>query len=103
LTESPAVARIYRISASAENDLEEIWAFIAQDSVDAADHFIEFLIGKFPLLTDFPRLGRARDELSPGLRSFPVKSYVIFYRDHGEVVEVVRVLSAARDIEALFD
>ncbi len=52
--------------------LDEIWLFIAQDSLDAADRFVDFLTDKFPLLASSPRMGRRRDDLSPGLRGFPV-------------------------------
>jgi toxin ParE1/3/4 len=36
------------------------------------------------------------------LRSFPVGSYVIFYRPIEEGIEVIRVLHSARDIEDIF-
>jgi toxin ParE1/3/4 len=47
-------------------------------------------------------MGRSRPELSPGLRSFSVGKYVIFYMPHPKSVEIVRVLRGARDIEAIF-
>lgn len=47
-------------------------------------------------------MGRARDELKPGLRSFPVKSCVIFYRLENSRIEIVRVVRGARDLKALF-
>ena len=43
-----------------------------------------------------------RPELSDGLRGFPTGDYVIFYREAGPAIEIVRVLHAARDIVALF-
>jgi len=49
-----------------------------------------------------PGMGRLRSELLPGLRSFPCASFLIFYFPLSDGVDVVRVLSAARDIEALF-
>lgn len=48
-------------------------------------------------LGDNPALGRARDEVRPGLRSFPVESHVIWYRDGPEAVEIVRVLHGMMD------
>ena len=47
-------------------------------------------------------MGRARPELAADLRSFPVGNYIIFYRPIEDGVEIVRVLSGARDIDALF-
>jgi toxin ParE1/3/4 len=49
-----------------------------------------------------PGIGRPRDDLKPGLRSFVVKSYVVFCRVVDGTVEVVRVLHGSRDIEAIF-
>jgi len=41
--------------------------------------------------------------LAARLRSFPVGSYVIFYRPMENGVEIVRVLHGARDLPPLFD
>lgn len=53
-------------------------------------------------LAQFPSMGRRRDELLPALRSFPVDDYLIFYRQIAEGIEVVRIVSDYRDLEALF-
>ena len=88
-----------RLTAEAGNDIDEIWLFIAQDDPDAADRFHDILMSKFALLGKQPLIGRERNDLSPSLRSFPVGNYVIFYRDWPEVLEIMRVLHGARDIE----
>jgi toxin ParE1/3/4 len=41
--------------------------------------------------------------LSPRLRSFPVKNYVIFYRPLEDGIEIVRVLHGAQDLPPLFE
>ena len=89
---------------SAVADLAEIWAYIALDSPDNADHFVDriFRICKEGLASD-PHLGRAPEELSPGLRSLVFESYVIFYHPIPNSVAVVRVLHGMRDIESNFD
>ncbi|HLP91141.1 MAG TPA: type II toxin-antitoxin system RelE/ParE family toxin [Nostocaceae cyanobacterium] len=48
-------------------------------------------------------MGRSRYELLPGLRSFPVGSYLIFYFPINQSIEVIRVLHGARDIAKLFE
>jgi toxin ParE1/3/4 len=48
-------------------------------------------------------MGRARDELAPGVRSFPVGRYVAFSVPRNDGVDVVRVLHGARDIDAVFN
>ena len=90
------------LSPLAEDDLVEIWHFIAEDNAGAADRFLDRLGEACRLLADQPGLGRARAELAPGLRSFPVGRYVIFYRPAAGSVEIARVLSAYRDIDPTF-
>ncbi len=91
------------ISPEAQEDLIEIWEYIAQFSEEVADKTIDSIYQKSILLADSPYLGKARPELDLALRSFPVEKYVLFYRlinDDSEI-EVVRVLHGARDIETL--
>jgi plasmid stabilization system protein ParE len=47
-------------------------------------------------------MGRTRADLRPDLRSHPHKSYVIFFRYEGDVLEIVRVIESQRDIPPLF-
>ncbi|WGM40609.1 Toxin ParE3 [Caulobacter sp. NIBR1757] len=50
------------------------------------------------MLAEFPNAGPARDDLAPGLRSFAVYPYVLFYRPITGGIEVVRVLDGRRNI-----
>jgi toxin ParE1/3/4 len=50
-------------------------------------------------LTEFPNLGRARDEISPGLRSFPAGRHVIYYRVTGTELIVTRIVHGSRDFD----
>ena len=93
----------YRVSDAARADLDEIWLRIAEDDLDAADRFIRSLVSRFPTLASMPYMGRQREDLSPRLRSFPVKNYIIFYRPRADGVEIVRVLHGAQDLPPLFD
>jgi len=52
------------------------------------------------LLATQPLMGRVRDELLVGLRSFPFGRYVIFYMVVEDGVDVVRVLHSRRDLDA---
>ena len=70
----------FKLSNQAEQDLEDIWTYIAQESEQAADALIDEIIQRFPKLAAFPDRGRKRDDLLEGLHYFPVKSYVLFYR-----------------------
>ncbi|MEG3975796.1 type II toxin-antitoxin system RelE/ParE family toxin [Microcoleus sp. herbarium8] len=92
----------YRLSQQAEKDLEDIWIYLGQQDEIAADRQLARLLDRFPMLAQFPNMGRQRNELLTGLRSFPVKPYIIFYRILLERVEIVRVLHQSRDIEGQF-
>ena len=64
----------------AERDLIEIWQFIADDNEPAADRLLD-RFDRAPLtLCDNPQVGRARPELAPNSRSYPVGNYVLYYR-----------------------
>ena len=95
----------HRLSLLSDSDLDDIWYYVASQSgnTDIADRLIGSITDRFFLLTRYPNLGRARDEdLRPGLRTFPVGEYVIFYRLEGEDVVILRVLRGSRNIAALF-
>jgi toxin ParE1/3/4 len=83
-------------------DIEEIWDHIADDSLRAADRWIDQLDEQFALLATQPLMGRAREELAPGLRSFPFGRYVIFYEPIEGGIDIVRLLHSARDVDAQF-
>ena len=87
----------YRLSGLAEEDLEEIWSYVAEDaSPTTADRLMDAIFDRFELLVEQPRMGRGRPEFGEGVRSFVVESYVIYYR-HDENVLIARVLHGRRD------
>ncbi|MDX6710332.1 MAG: toxin ParE1/3/4 [Blastocatellia bacterium] len=87
-------------SPEAESDLIEIWLYIAEDKdPETADRVLSSVWDKCNALLKHPEMGRRREELAPGLRSIPKGSYVVFYRQAGDRIEIVRVLHGARDIE----
>ena len=96
------MTRILRREA-AKSDLKEIWKYIASDSTERANDFLRALNDKMDTLAKNPLMGRERDEVMPGLRSFPFKRYVIFYQPLQDGIDVVRVLHGARDLESLFE
>lgn len=92
-----------RSSPRAAADLIEIWSYIADDSEAHADGFIDKIYDTMELLARQRGLGRQRDELVPGIQSFAVGRYVVFYRVVTAAIEIVRVLHGARDIENIFE
>ena len=86
----------------AETDLDEIWLWIAEDNIKAAEDTIERIEAAENRLGQFPELGQARPDLSEGVRHWPVGSYLILYRIEADHVLIVRVIHGARDLPALF-
>ena len=92
-----------RISPRARSDLIEIWSYIADDSVASADAFINKLYETIQVLAKQSGSGRHREELAPGILSFPFGRYIIFYRASQGAIEIVRILHGARDIQTIFE
>ena len=98
------MARV-RFSATARNDFAQIYHYIREQSGsgETARRFVHELRQKCTELATAPIImGRPRNELRPELRSHPHRTYVIFFRYVGGVLEVVNVLEGHRDIPALF-
>lgn len=90
------------ISASAKADLLDMWTWIADIDPDAADGMLDRVQEVASKLSEWPEMGRAREELGEGVRSFVVGSHVVFYRIAAERLELVRVLHGRRDVDTLF-
>ncbi|MBI5281150.1 MAG: type II toxin-antitoxin system RelE/ParE family toxin [Candidatus Solibacter usitatus] len=54
----------YVLSADADLDLDDIWEYIAADSVDAADRWISKLFDAFEAPGRTPGMGHRREDLT---------------------------------------
>jgi toxin ParE1/3/4 len=52
-------------SPLAQADIDQIWDYIARDSLLNADRFVDRIEQRFRLLAANPRLGVAREDLRP--------------------------------------
>ena len=87
----------------AEKDLLDIWSYIsAKANPAAAESMLDRIEKRFPFLARNPYAGREQDEISLGIRSFPVGPYLIFYESSPEEIRVARILHGARDIRKAF-
>jgi toxin ParE1/3/4 len=81
----------YRLSILAQQDLEEIWSYVAEDaSPTTADRLIDAIFDRFELLAEQPRMGRHRPEFGEDVCSLVVEQYVIYSR-HDTDVLIARV------------
>jgi toxin ParE1/3/4 len=57
----------HRLAPQALADLHNIWNYIFKEGggTVAADNVIDTIVERFHLLSQYPRMGRARDDLRP--------------------------------------
>src|SRR5258705_1545122 len=95
------------LKPQADRDINNHFEYIAKDNLEAAICFYEATFRAFDVLQTNPYIGPARAFENPQLTDFriwPVKGfdqYLIFYRATDELVEILRVLHAARDIDSI--
>ncbi len=53
----------FPIARQAEQDLQDIWLYLGRQDELLADQKIAQILDRFPLLSQFPYLGRQRDDL----------------------------------------
>jgi len=86
------------IAPLAKHDLKHIYDYgISNWGARQASDYLDKLKEHFWGLTEQPKMGIEREELLPGMRSFPVDSHVVFYRLQQSQVEVVRILHGRQD------
>lgn len=90
-----------RYTRSAETDLLEAWAFVAEISFEAADSILDAIGHSAQMLAEHPLMGRQRTELGLNVRFWPTAtSYNLYYLPHPEGIVILRVLHQARDAQS---
>lgn len=90
--------RDVRETRAAKQDRADIWLYIAEDSISAADRVIDDILAVSRRLGEFPESAQARPDLGADIHAAPLGSYLIFYRLEPHVVRVLRILQTSRDI-----
>ena len=90
------------LASDARADLREIWYEIARGRDEAtADRMTASILARCREHARFPETGRSREEWGPGVRSFPVRPYVVVYRPIPESIQVLRIFHGRRDLDRL--
>ncbi|MBL3591492.1 MAG: type II toxin-antitoxin system RelE/ParE family toxin [gamma proteobacterium endosymbiont of Lamellibrachia anaximandri] len=92
---------VFQKTAQAEEDLIDIWLYIAQDNPTAADHLLDTFEERGWLLAENPNLGQARQDIAEGLHHLPVGRYLLLYRKIPGGIELVRVVHGMRMLSSL--
>ena len=91
----------YIIHDDAKADLLDIWNYISRRSVEDAEKQIDELYEMFDTIVLNLDIGRPRNELMQGLRSFIAGQHVIYYRVERDKIQVKRVIHGARDLSKI--
>lgn len=94
--------RTLTFSRAAEQDMLDLWAYIAQENPAAADLVVAEMEAAMQRLCEQPAAGHLRSDLTAApVRFWTVRSYLVVYQFDERALYVVRVLSGYRDIAAL--
>jgi toxin ParE1/3/4 len=88
-----------------ERDLIEIYDYTEETfGAYQADAYHAGLERTFDLVANFPRIGRAVDDIVPGFRRFRFQAHTVFCTEEADFILVRAVLRKAREIKPdLFD
>jgi toxin ParE1/3/4 len=94
----------YDLARRAVTDLLEIVRYTKQKwGQEQAQRYREELDLALQQLSLTPDLGRRREEIVPGLRSYPVAQHVAFYVPRKSTVLVLRILHPRMNVDAAFE
>jgi toxin ParE1/3/4 len=97
------------ITPKASQDLDDCYAYISQDNPEIAIQFFDSTRITIAQIAKMPGMGSifaTNNTRLQGVRKWSVKDfrkYLIFYIERDNVVEIVRILYAARDISSILD
>ena len=92
--------RRYRLSPLAQSDLEDIWDYTGETwSVDQAARYHDGLIEAVEDLAAARKTGREAG-IRLGYCKFSIGRHVIFYREHADFIDVIRILHQKMDADA---
>jgi antitoxin ParD1/3/4 len=95
----------YQFTPEAAADLFEIWCYIAEDDLEAANRVEDAIHAASALLAENPLSGNSRNDLTPLPVRFwlvqPYRRYWIVYDPDSIPLQVIRLLHVARDVAPL--
>ena len=79
-------------------DLDEIWEYIASESIDAADRVRDEIYDAIKSVVPFPYIGHQRPDLTTRpLRFQTVREYVIAYAPDEKPLAIIAILHGRRN------
>jgi plasmid stabilization system protein ParE len=94
----------YVLTRRANLDVQQIWNYIAEDNIDAADRVIGELRSAMQELAEMPGKGHRRSDVrNSRYRFWSVYSYIIAYFPDTKPLQIVRVIHGRRNFRRFFD
>lgn len=87
------------VAPLAREDLRGIRRFIAESSPFYAREFLADLTERIAWIAEVDFTGSPRDQISPGLRSFPYRQRCIYYRSYPDRIVILRIMHGAQDVK----
>lgn len=95
-----------RLLSVAEQDLQDLAAFIAADNLPAAIALADRIENDLQRLARYPYLGKVPNDerlAALGYRVLVIENYLVFYKVKGRTVLVYRILHGMRDLPSLLE
>lgn len=97
----------FQLTPQALDEISEIWDYIAEDSMSAANRVESAILSACYSLSRHPLIGAKRTEIT----SLPVRfwtvtrfpNFIVVYRPDTKPLQVVAVLHGKRDLKAFFE
>lgn len=94
-----AFERLFRLTPSAQHDLRKIWRYTAENwSVEQAESYQDQLYAAFEGLAEGIKKGRA-STAKAGYLKYLCGAHMIYFRDRGDWLQIVRILHGAQDAD----
>lgn len=94
----------YELAASAAADLLEVIRYSKSNwGAERAQRYGEELDLALQQVALVPAMGRTREAIAPGLRSFPVAQHVAFYIQRKDKIIVLRILHPRMNVDEAFE
>ncbi len=96
----------YSLSQAAIRDINEIYDYFSNFSLEAGEHFVKRFDDKYRNLINFPNMGRSYAQIMSNLKGVLLDGYIIFFILMKKIIEVeieiMRIVSGYRNLESLF-
>ncbi len=96
------MSRQLKLTQEAREDHKDIWRYISESSINAADAFMDELYQECVRINQSEFWGRNRPELGKQVTSYPDRKYMLYFQIDASTVYVLRILHGTRDQSSVF-